>query len=415
MRYKLLFIILLLNPLNLIFAQSIPSSSDELFQQARKMAFDNKNYADAIALSQQALSKSPDYTDIRVFLGRLYIWSNHVDSARVQLDEALNRHPDNEDGAVAYASLEYWNDHSAKALLFVQQGLRYHPASIDLLLLKAKVLNDLKRFHEANLAINTVLTINPKNTEARALAARIKDKTSKNKFSVNYDFINFDKQFSNPWHLASIDYSRQTTIGSITGRINYANRFKTNGAQFEVDAYPHLSKIFYAYVSGGYSANVGIFPKYRAGFSLYANLPASFEGEAGFRYLSFSGPTWIYTASVSKYYKNYWFNFRSFLTPNNNSVSQSFLLNARYYYSGADDYLSFSIGTGISPDDPRNNILLNSDNAYKLRSNNIAVGYRHAFKTLNVIFINLSWINQEYKQQTRGNQIDAGIGYIRHF
>jgi YaiO family outer membrane protein len=413
MKCKLLLILLFLC-VTVTFAQS-GASSDDLFQQARKVAFDDKNYAGAIALSKQALSKSPDYTDIRVFLGRLYIWSNHPDSARTQLDEVLTKHPDNEDGAIAYASLEYWNNNSAKALPLVTQGLRWHPASTDLLLLKAKILNDLKRFREANLTIDTVLAANPKNTEARALASRIRDNTSKNKISVNYDFIYFDKQFNDPWHLASIDYSRQTAIGSITGRINYANRFNTNGTQFEVDAYPHLSETFYAYVSGGYSGNVGVFPKYRAGFSLYANLPASFEGEAGFRYISFSGPTWIYTASLGKYYKNYWFNFRTFLTPSNNAISQSFALNVRYYYSGADDYFSFGVGTGISPDDPRNNVLLNNGSIYKLRSNSVSAGYRHAFKTFNVFFVNLSLVNQEYQVNTRGNQFDAGVGYIRRF
>lgn len=396
------------------FAQTT-LSSDDLFQEARKLAFDNKNYAGAIALSKQALSKKPDYVDIRIFLGRLYTWSNHTDSARIQLDDVLTKHPDNEDGAIAYASLEYWNNNPTKALHIVKQGLKFHPQSTDLLLLKAKILNDLKMFHEANIVVDTLLITNPKNTEARALASRIRDNRSKNKISLNYDFIYFDKQFSDPWHLASIDYSRQTSIGSITGRVNYANRFKTNGTQFEVDAYPHLSKTFYTYVSGGYSDNAGVFPNYRAGFSLYANLPASFEAEAGFRYISFSGPTWIYTASAGKYYKNYWFNFRTFLTPSNNSISQSFALNVRYYYSGADDYLSLGIGTGISPDDPRNNILLNNGNIYKLRSNNLSAGYRHSFKTFNVFFVNLSLVNQKYKIDTRGNQFDAGIGYIRRF
>ncbi len=413
MKYRFL-LILLFFPFGVLFAQGT-LSSDDLFQQARKMAFDNKNYPGAIALCKEALSKSPDYTDIRVFLGRLYTWSKYTDSARTQLIEVLTRHPDNEDGAIAYASLEYWNNNSAKALQFVQQGLKYHPASTDLLLLKAKVLIDLKRFQEANLAIDTLLKANPKNTDARALADRVSDNTSKNKMSINYDFVYFDKQFNDPWHLASVDYTRQTDIGSITGRVNFANRFNTNGAQLEMDAYPHLSKTFYAYLNAGYSDNVGVFPKYRAGFSLYANLPASFEGEAGFRFLSFSGPTWIYTASVSKYYKDYWFNFRTFLTPSNNNISQSYALNVRYYYGGADDYFSLGLGTGISPDDPGNSVLLNSGNVYKLRSNNVSAGYRHSFKTLNVFFINLSLANQEYLPHTRGNQFDAGVGYIRRF
>ncbi|MDB5143527.1 MAG: hypothetical protein JWQ66_2240 [Mucilaginibacter sp.] len=390
-------------------------SSDELFQQARKAAFDQKDYPKAISLSKQALVKSPDYSDIHVFLGRIYTWTDKLDSARAQFNLVLSRHPDNEDASFAYGSLEYWNNNSPKALQYLQDGLKYHSQSKDLLLLKAKVLNDLKRFKEANSTLDTLIKQDPGNSAARALADRVKDNASKNKIGVTYDYIHFDKQFNDPWHLASIEYGRQTDLGSIIGYLNYANRFKTNGLQYEVDAYPHISKTFYAYVSGGYSNNVGIFPKYRSGFSLYANLPASFEAEAGLRYLYFSGDTWIYTASVGKYYKNFWFNFRTYLTPSNSSISQSYTLHVRYYTGGADDYLSLGIGTGISPDDPRNIILLNGGNNYKLHSDNISGAFYHSFKRFNIFFITASLDNQEYQFNTRGNQLDIGVGYLRRF
>ncbi len=390
-------------------------SSDELFQQARKAAFDQKDYPKAIALCKQALVRSPDYADIHIFLGRVYTWSDKLDSARAQFDEVITKHPDNEDAALAYGSLEYWNNNSPKALQLVQGGLNHHQQSKDLLLLKAKVLNDLHRYKEANNTLDTLQKTDPSNTEARALADRIKDNASANKIGVSYDYISFDKQFSNPWHLASFEYSRQTNVGTIIGIVNYANRFNSNGLQYEIDAYPHISKTFYAYVSEAYSGNVGVFPKYRTGVSLYANLPNSFEGEAGFRYLHFTGDTWLYTLSLGKYYKNFWFNFRTYLTPSYNSISQSYSFHARYYTGGADDYFSFGIGTGVSPDDPRNIILLNNGNNYKLHSNNISVGYKHSFKKFDIIFINVGLENQEYQYQTHGNQLDIGIGYQKRF
>lgn len=408
------FLFLLIISIKTVSAQT-GFSSDELFQQARKAAFDQKDYPKAISLSKQALIKSPDYSDIHVFLGRIYTWSDKLDSARTQFNLVLNKHPDNEDASFAYGSLEYWNNNSVKALQYVTDGLKYHPQSKDLLLLKAKVLNDLKRYAESNTTLDTLIKGDPGNSDARALADRVKDNASKNKVGVTYDYIYFDKQFPNPWQLASVEYVRQTDIGSIIGRINYANRFNSNGVQYEFDAYPHISKTFYAYVSGGYSGNVGVFPKYRSGFSLYANLPASFEAEAGFRYLYFTGDTWIYTASIGKYYKSFWFNLRTYLTPSYNTISQSYSFHVRYYTGGADDYLSLGIGTGVSPDDPRNIILLNNGSNYKLRSDNISAEYRHSFKRFNILFINASLDNQEYKFQTHGNQLDIGIGYQRRF
>ncbi len=395
-------------------AQTAPSS-DELFQQARAAAFNQKDYKKAIELSNQALIKSPDYGDIRIFLGRVYTWSGKLDSARAQFKLVLSKHPDNDDASLAFGSLEYWNNNSPLALQLVNEGLKYHQNAKDLLLLKAKVLNDLKQYSDASNTIDTLLKSDPTNTEAHALDERVKDNAAKNKIGVSYDYIHFDKQFNAPWQLVSLEYGRQTDIGSIIGYVNYANRFNSNGVQYEIDVYPHISKTFYAYISGGYASNVGVFPKYRAGFSLYANLPASFEADAGFRHLYFTGDTWIFTASIGKYYSNFWFNFRTYLTPSNSTISQSYSLHVRYYTGGADDYFSLGLGTGISPDDPKNVVLLNNGNNYKLRSNNISAAFWHSFKRLNIFFLTASLDHQEYQFQTWGNQLDLGIGYIRRF
>lgn len=395
-------------------AQDQSISTDELFTRARSAAFDQKDYATAISLSKQALSKSPGNAEVAVFLGRVYTWTKHTDSARQTLHMVLKQEPDNADASLALGSLEFWEDNSEKALEYVNSGLKYHPDATDLLLLKSKILNDLKRWPEANVEIEKVIKADPKSTEARSLSARIRESASKNRVGVTYDFISFDKQFDDPWHLVSADYSRQTKLGSIVGRVNYANRFKTNGIQFEVDAYPRISNTFQAYVSYGYSDNVGVFPSHRAGFSLYANLPASFEAEAGFRYLTFGEATWIYTASVGKYYKSFWFNLRTFVTPSNNNVSQSFALTSRYYYGGADDYLSLRLGTGLSPDDPQNSVLI-GDSGYRLRSNNVTLGYRRAIKSLNILMVSVGLDNQEYRANTKGTQFNLGLGYTRRF
>ncbi|MDA9555601.1 YaiO family outer membrane beta-barrel protein [Pelobium sp.] len=390
-------------------------SSDELFVKARKLAFDDKNYTTAIAVSKQALLKSPNYADIKIFLGRLYTFTDKVDSARTVFNEVLTKDSTNEDAALAFGNLEYWNNQSSKSLLIVNQGLKYHPQSQDLLLLKAKVLKDLRQYEAANATLNQLLKLNSKLTIARALSESIKDESSKNSIGIGYDYVDFDKQFADPWHLANMSYGRQTKLGSVVARFNYGNRFKTNGTQIELDAYPKISKVFYAYVSGGYGGDKGVFPKYRSGFSLYANLPAAFEGEVGFRTLSFDATTWIYTASVGKYYKNYWFNLRTFLTPSNSAVSQSFSLNVRYYYGSANDYLSLSLGTGISPDNQRNITLYNNGNAYRLKSNNVSFGYNKAIKSTTVIGLKGAFERQEYLPRTKGNQFSLSIALNQRF
>src|ERR1700730_18376883 len=123
-------------------------SSDDLFLQARKDAFERKDYNSAIQLCRKALLKSPDYSDIRIFLGRIYVWTDHLDSALYHLNYVLHQNPANEEALSALIDLEYWNGHSDKALEYCQTGLSYNPRSPDLLLKKAKILNDLGKYGE---------------------------------------------------------------------------------------------------------------------------------------------------------------------------------------------------------------------------------------------------------------------------
>ena len=396
---------------NSLFAQQ-QLSSDELFQQARTAAFDKKNYPLATELSKKALIISPDYSDIRIFLGRVYTWWNKTDSGRECFKEVLDLEPGNEDAASAYADLEYWNDNPSEALLICENGLTFHPQSKVLLLKRAKNLIELKRYKDASDGLAGLLKIDPKNAEARSLLEKIKDQRAKNKIGISYDLATFDKQFDDPWHIVSLDYSRNTKAGSFIGRVNYANRFKTNALQFEADAYPRISKTFYSYVNVGISDKSGVFPQYRSGFSLYANLPKSFEAEAGLRYLYFSDATWIYTSSIGKYFKNYWFNFRTYITPATESVSNSYTFTTRYYFKETN-YFGVALGTGISPDETANNIQL--ANLYKLKSYKVSADYRNTFGTLNTILLSFSILKQEYLPKVTGNEFLFSVGYQRRF
>ena len=404
----LLFIIL---PFCVYSQESL--SSDELFANARNAAFEKKDYTTAINLAKQALEKSPNYTDISVFLGRLYTWTDNVDAARQVFEELEQKNTQDEDFFVAYASLEYWNNNYEKAINIIDKGLNYHPKSEALLLLKAKVYNSNNNFVEAEKTTSAILEINPKNTEARALSIRIKELTSKNAVGITYNYSHFDKQFADDWHIVGLSYKRVTPIGSVILRGNYANKFGEDGTQLELEAYPRISKTFYLYVGAGYSGDVGIFPKYRTGVSLFANLPKSFEGEIGYRQLHFTNNIWMYTASVGKYYKNFWFNLRTYITPDSKNISHSYTATTRYYTKGANDYLAFLIGTGISPEESINNLL--GTETYKLKTFKVGGEYNFSVKKTNLFSFSATYFNQEYSPNQKGNQIDITLGYTKTF
>lgn len=404
------FLLALLFPVTMYGQQNL--TADELFAKARTTAFEQKDYTTSIALAKEALEKAPNYTDISVFLGRLYTWNKDLPAARAVFEDLGKRGVQDEDYFLAYASLEYWNDQNTKAVEILDKGLSYHPKSEALLLLKAKVYFGMDHYEEADQAVKTLLSINPKNTEARALAVRINDLSSKNAVGIVYNYSHFDKQFDDDWHIVGVSYKRVTPIGSVILRGNYANKFAQGGTQIELEAYPRLSKMFYLYVGGGYSDDVGLFPKYRTGVSLNANLPHSFEAELGYRQLYFSNSIWMYTAAVGKYYKNFWFNLRTYITPDSKNISHSYTATVRYYTKSAQDYFAFQIGTGISPEENRNNLLENE--TFKLKTFKIGAEYNFSYRT-NLFSVGTMYYNQEFRPGEKGNQFDITLGYTRKF
>lgn len=396
-------------------AQEQEYTTDELYTQARNAAFEEDDYPKAIALLKAALKKSPDYLEVRVFLGRIYTYSDSLPQARMAFEEVLAKEKGHEEASFAYGNLEFWNDNSEAALKVVNKGLDYHPESENLGLLKAKVLRDLEAYEEATATLQGLLEQNPKLDQARSLLSSINSATAKNAVGLNYEFVYFDERFDDPWHLAALDYIRQTKLGSVAARVNFANRFSTDALQFEVDAYPRISDVFYTYVNLGISSDSGIFPQYRAGFSLFSNLPASFEADAGFRYLAFDDDTFVYTLGLGKYYKNYWFNFRTYLTPSDSALSQSYALTVRYYFGGADDFIGARIGTGISPDDNANSALFNGATITRLRSNNLTLFYRNLLGATHVLTAQAGLEDQEYAADSSGLQFSVSVGFIKRF
>jgi len=384
------------------FSQKEPTS-DDLFLQARSAAFDHKDYATARALCKEALIKSPNYTDIEVFLGRLYTWDQLRDSARSVLLDAVSKNPNSVDALNALSDLEYWAGDAHKALAYIHSAEQLSPNSEDILLKKTKILIDLQNYEEAYATIDKILHINWRNTEAFVLAERIKDLTRINTLGLTYDYDHYSKVFD-PWHAVALSYSRKTALGSVIGRINYANRFLKNGTQFEIDAYPRFANGFYAYVNAGYS-NSSIFPKSRFGLSLYYSLPLSFEIDAGIRYLKFpSSKTDIYTFALGKYYTAFWFSFRTFIIPNGNSTSYSYTLTTRYYMNGADNYAALNLSTGISPDERS----LNNPNL--LISKKIGLDYNFRLSKRLTASMTTSYIYEEYFPDLFRNKISFGVG-----
>ncbi len=226
-----------------------------------------------------------------------------------------------------------------------------------------------------------------------------------NSIAVKYDLTFFEKGVGKPWHLVSAEYSRRVKKTVLLARFNYAERFGKNALQAEADAYPVLSKKVYAYLNVGFSPGKQLFPAFRSGASVYVSLPAAFELEAGARYLYFDEPIYVYTASVGKYYKKYWFNASGFLSPENSNISSSWFFKTRYYLTDLD-YVMILLGSGFSPDNRIDNSLFNT----YLKSTKAELSLRKTVKRYYTLLLSAAVSRQQIPGDAYINQFNMSTG-----
>ncbi|MHB8839082.1 MAG: YaiO family outer membrane beta-barrel protein [Gemmatimonadaceae bacterium] len=181
-------------------------------------------------------------------------------------------------------------------------------------------------------------------------ASVVRDTAVTRTVAADVSYVTFSGS-TDPWRLASVSLSRRTKAGSVIARVNYANRFATDGVQVEADAYPRVGKKTYLYLNAGYSGAT-VFPEWRFGGEAFVSLPSAWEASAGFRQLRFGGaPVTLFTGAVGKYVGNYWFSLRPFLRSKEGGLSASAGLTARRYFEDGDHWVGATASYGSSPTD----------------------------------------------------------------
>lgn len=317
-------------------AQEIAYSGnpDASFFTARNLAFNGQRSAARDTL-QNVLTKYPDYMDVRNLLASTYSWDGEYEKARGHFNKVTSVDRKNKEAWVAAINNELYGEEYRLALGLANKALIYLPSDSDLLALKTKAIEN----------------INKEKTEGNAdsLKDSLETKVLYNQIGLANSFEIFDVVYD-PMVNTSVEYKRDTKAGALIPRINYANRFNTQGVQFEMDFYPKFSKLFYGYLNYGYS-DATIFPDHRVGAELYSNWPKNMELSAGVRYLDFAdAQATIYTGSVGLYQGNYYFSLRPYITPSARKTGVSGTLLARRYLKDGNNYLGMSLGVGFAPE-----------------------------------------------------------------
>ncbi len=114
------------------------ASSDDLYKEAKK-EIENKNYAKAVRLLNQAVDISPRNLDIHLLLGKAFGFAGKLDSARIELNYVIQKNPKYKDAYIYLVNIESTACNYLQALEYADMGLKYYPNDRDLLLKKLDI------------------------------------------------------------------------------------------------------------------------------------------------------------------------------------------------------------------------------------------------------------------------------------
>ena len=412
-----------------------PDSKDLLFKKASVYS-DAHRFRDAYAISGVLHNEYPynvrfrdAYVDQLLGSGKMYMVDNAPDSALGEYYKALEVSP-TDTNALFYA-INILNEQKRydTALALINRGRAMYPDKPYFLLKRAVVYENTQKWEEAWLTADTLTKMSNLDPKYMDYANFLYSRRLKNQWGVAYLRSKFDYTPSIN-SLATVQYTRFHSRGTITARINYAGRSNGTGFQFEAETYYNHTPKWFSYGVAAYSGDKLIFPTLRLGYSINHSFDHGYDGELGIRYLdAYKNTTLSPLASVSKEIKDFYFNLRGYYiilnatsfdsvkladaTKTNNYVSV--ILTTRYYMNPSThtDWFSAIAGYGTAPDDFSRNFAIAQLSAYNTTS--VGAGYQKQIKYRTTLGIFATWYNQKITEGVFHNQYDIYLQLLRRF
>lgn len=331
-------------------ARSFAAPPEDALSRARQLAFSGKEHrAEALQILKQHLAEDPTDTDARVFYGIVLSWEGQYDQARAQLQPVVEKNPDHSDALPALIDVELWSDHPKRAAELAQASLQRHPKNPTMLLLYARALRNERKSRDAVRVLDELLTVQPNNRQAQEM--RHSMEVDSWGWQINAEYLyDWYGAGRGSQHESSLALRIPTGAGSLYFRESRADRFSEDSYLSEIEFYPSIRPGTYGYLEFGGSVDSRLYPQYRLGAELFQSLGHGWEASGGYRRLQFGTGTNIATWSVSKYYGNYLFTGRMYITPDDLGVSTTGVFLARRFFGkeGLHDYLEVRFSRGAS-------------------------------------------------------------------
>jgi YaiO family outer membrane protein len=361
----------------LSFTGQIVAETDDILIQARSLAT-NKQRPEALDRLRRHLAGHPRDVDARLLLGIILSWEGRYNEARSELSLVLEGSPDYADAILTLINVEFWDDHPERAEALAHEASQRHPENLDFLRAEAKALKRLNRRAEARRLLDTFLEQRPNDRSLKTLRDELRDELPEAPeiwtVSINHSNIWFSDHRST-FQEDRFSLKRVTPFGAVFGRYYQANQGSTRSNLFEMEAYPRIRPGTYAYLAGAFSPDAELYAHYRFAGDIFQSFPKGFEASGGYRMFRFTGNVNMLTGSIGKYYGNWLYTVRTYITLDQAGPSRSFQISARRYFGDGERYMTFRFGTGSSPFEVRS---LNEIGI--LHSNSFAFDYNRRFK-----------------------------------
>lgn len=326
------------------------AAAEDEVAHARELAFKGGQYrAQALSELQARLARVPDDGDALTLYGTILSWEGRYDESRTALQKVLDRNPDHSDALPAMLNMELWSDHPKRAEELALAALQRHPDNPEMLMFLARAQRNENRQKDAAQTLDHLLKIQPSNQQALELRRRMI--YAARQWEASYEFTDdfFSSVFSSQQE-HTVSLRAPTQWGSVIGRASRADRFGDHSNQLSAEFYPHFRVGTYGYLAVSGSPDAVLYPQYSVGADLFQSLGHGFEASGGYRRLQFSDDVNIFTGALYKYYGNWLYSGRIYLTPDNQGVSKTGAFAARRLFGeeGIHDFLEFRFSYGSS-------------------------------------------------------------------
>lgn len=323
-----------------------------------------KNQLDELIRGKNKKVKPLSFDERILKKAKQYIQEKQYSDARRLLKQAILQYPHHVKFHIAMADYYLKFHRDIEALNVIRRALKLNPMNYSLLLKEGEIHIVLRQYALAAQSYQDALTVLPSDYKKQNLFGDLNEHSPRYQNGLNEVGLWTDNAYVSDlhsiWDYSGVYYTRDTNLGQMTFKINYASRLQTSAPQYELNLAPRFTRNIYIEFKGGYSNQPILFPNYFFSAEPYINIPQFAELSAGALYAKINNTylkTW--TSSLNFYPGKYWLSLRPYyFVPQSKSpitrlpahTSILYTARARRYLGTDDHYLGIGIGVGQSPD-----------------------------------------------------------------